>query len=241
MKTLQQFILESTNRIGKEIGGSTYVHVNYVKNHSRIPIDQLDSATEILRQKHPDHKYNIVRYGYTGKDKGSFSFINSPDFDTSPEPISGDAIRVNTNGETKVTKQKIDPQIYHHKHEWVGDDYTGFDVNASKTRSKKYNEIIDKLKETNPNIRSRMGTRSVWDKEVLPHLKENNSLDVKTPSIEQIAKKHNVPVQEILNALKDGIDIEHEHSTNKNIAKKIALDHLHERPDYYKKLKKYVE
>lgn len=170
MKTYRELLKEASGRIGKEIGGSTYVHINYADNHPRIPADELEKAKSVVKEKHPDHQYNIIRYGYTGPDKGSFSFIHSPDFDSSPEPISGNAVRVNPNGDTKVTKQKTDPQIYHHKHEWVGSDYTGFDVEKSKARSQHYNGVIDKLKETNPKIRSRMGTKSVWDNEVLPHL-----------------------------------------------------------------------
>lgn len=168
MKSFSDFLIEG--KIGKEIGGSVYVHSDYASNHPRIPKHELESAKSKLKASYPDHKYNIVRYGYSGADKGSFSFIHSPDFDSSPEPISGNAVRINTNGIHKFTKQKADPQIYHHKHEWVGSDYKGFDVEKSKERSKHYNPIIDKLKETNPKIRSRMGTQSVWQREVLPHL-----------------------------------------------------------------------
>lgn len=169
MKLFSEFLAEAT-RIGKEIGGSVYVHSDYADNHPRIPQDELNRAKETVKTKFPDHKFNIIRYGYTGKDKGSFSFIHSPDFDSNPEPISGNSVRLNPDGATKFTKQKSDPQIYHHKHEWVGSDYKGFDVEKSKERSKHYNGVIDKLKETNPKIRSRMGTQSVWQKEVLPHL-----------------------------------------------------------------------
>lgn len=173
MISFSEYLLEQpTKRIGKEIGGSVYLHHTYVANHPRIPQEEYDKAVGILKEKHPNHNFNIVRYGYTGADKGSFSFINSPDFDTSPEPISGDSVRINVDGSTKLTKQKNDPQIYHHKHEWVDDNYTGFDVQKSKERSAYYNPIIDKIKETNPKIRSRMGTLSVWKKEVLPHLNE---------------------------------------------------------------------
>jgi len=39
-----------------------------------------------------------------------------------------------------------------------------------------------------------------------------------------------------LDQLKKGIEVEKEHTTNEEIAKKIALDHLAEHPDYYTKL-----
>lgn len=177
LKSFKQFITEAEklpkDRVGKEIGGSTYVHSSYAENHPRIPVEELNHAKEVLKKNHPDHKYNVVRYGYQGPDKGSFSFIHSLDFGHSPEPISGDSVRVNPNGETKLTKQKKDPQIWHHKHEWVGSDYKGFDVEKSKKRSEHYNQIIDQKKasgELSDNIRKRMGTKSVWDNEVVPHI-----------------------------------------------------------------------
>ena len=52
-------------------------------------------------------------------------FIRSPDFDKNDEPIAGDSILVSRDGSFKFTKQKKDPQIYHHKWLFVKDDYTG--------------------------------------------------------------------------------------------------------------------
>lgn len=62
-------------------------------------------------------------------------------------------------------------------------------------------------------------------------------LDVKTPNIDNIAKKHGVSTRYILQQLNAGIEVEYEHTTDKNIAKEIALDHLNEFPDYYERLK----
>jgi len=53
----------------------------------------------------------------------------------------------------------------------------------------------------------------------------------------QLAKKYNVSLPEVNRQLKKGIKIEHEHTRNKQVAKKIAIDHLLERLDYYKKFK----
>jgi hypothetical protein len=58
----------------------------------------------------------------------------------------------------------------------------------------------------------------------------------KTP--EQIAKKHKVPVEEVLKQLKAGTKVEFEHTNSKKEAEAIALQHLDERPDYYNRLKK---
>lgn len=55
---------------------------------------------------------------------------------------------------------------------------------------------------------------------------------------EQVADKHGVSVESILKQLEVGIKIEKEHTTSIKLAKKIALQHLGEIPDYYSKLKK---
>lgn len=57
-------------------------------------------------------------------------------------------------------------------------------------------------------------------------------------SVKSIAKKHGVPSSDILDQLKMGIKVEKEHTTDKEDARAIALQHLAERPDYYTKLKK---
>jgi hypothetical protein len=63
----------------------------------------------------------------------------------------------------------------------------------------------------------------------------------KGKSVEDLAKKHNISVDHINSQLKKGIKIEHEHTKDNNTAKKIAMDHLFEDPDYYTKLAKVVE
>lgn len=63
-------------------------------------------------------------------------------------------------------------------------------------------------------------------------------LDAKTPSLAEIAKKHNKSIEYMNRQLRVGIEIEKEHSSNEKIADEIARDHLNERPDYYAKLEK---
>jgi hypothetical protein len=57
-------------------------------------------------------------------------------------------------------------------------------------------------------------------------------------TVEQIAKKHRLEVSFVMNQLKMGIPIEHEHTKDKDLATDIALQHLDEIPDYYTRLKK---
>lgn len=56
-----------------------------------------------------------------------------------------------------------------------------------------------------------------------------------TPS--QLAKKYGVTVTEINKRLKKGISIEKEHTKNKMVAEKIAIDHIAENLNYYNKFK----
>ena len=63
-------------------------------------------------------------------------------------------------------------------------------------------------------------------------------LDVKTPSIETLAKKHNVTVDKIKQELERGIKVELEHTTQRKVAEEIALDHINELLDYYIRLQK---
>lgn len=64
-------------------------------------------------------------------------------------------------------------------------------------------------------------------------MEEDKIKTVKTLPPQQIAKKHKVSLRQIMDELKSGIEVEQEHTTDKKIARKIALAHLAERPDYY--------
>lgn len=59
--------------------------------------------------------------------------------------------------------------------------------------------------------------------------------------ISKLAKKHSVSPAMIARQLRMGTKVEHEHTKSDKKAEKIATDHLGEVPDYYSKLKKYVE
>jgi len=57
-------------------------------------------------------------------------------------------------------------------------------------------------------------------------------------TIEDIAKKHNITPEKIEAQIKIGVEIEKEHSDDAEEAKKVAMDHLVEFPDYYDRLVK---
>lgn len=85
---------------------------------------------------------------------------------------------------------------------------------------------------------------SVWESYRTRAIQESldqHPLEVSTMTPDEIAKKHGVPLSFINQQLKQGIEVESEHTPHREAAREIALDHLKERPDYYKKLAKYVE
>lgn len=57
-------------------------------------------------------------------------------------------------------------------------------------------------------------------------------------SLKDIADKHKVSMEQIQKQLDMGMKVEMEHTKDKELAKKIAMDHLFEIPDYYSKLDK---
>lgn len=56
-------------------------------------------------------------------------------------------------------------------------------------------------------------------------------------TVRDIANKWSAPIELINLMLKWGVDVEMEHTDDRNIAMEIALDHLMEDPLYYKRLK----
>jgi hypothetical protein len=57
-------------------------------------------------------------------------------------------------------------------------------------------------------------------------------------SLEDIAKHHNVPIEEIQAEFTMGVKVETEHTDDKKVAREVCSDHLWEDPKYYSKLKK---
>ena len=57
-------------------------------------------------------------------------------------------------------------------------------------------------------------------------------------SLADIAKHHKMPVKSLKTKLEQGIKTEMEHTTDKDVAREIAMDHIYEDPNYYSKLKK---
>lgn len=139
--------------VGKEIGGAVYVHRRF------------ESVFEVLLSEAKQHvpvdfDYTVIKYNYVN---GAFTFIQSDDFDSVPEPTVGISLTVKQNGTVLRRKQLADPYIYHHKWLFVDDNYDGFNVEQSKQRSALWLSLenVDKRK---------IGRLSYWKTHVVPRI-----------------------------------------------------------------------
>ena len=92
-----------------------------------------------------------------------------------------------------------------------------------------------------PNPKDAKKLKSKLDKDASEEyqpVKENELKGGKADgmSLKDIAKHHNVSVEDIKVEFMKGYAIEREHTSDVNVAKEIALDHLYEHPKYYTRL-----
>lgn len=143
LKTLKgSRIARSKYGVGKEIGGSIYVHKQYADEV--VPEDILDEAESVLESDYPDFEYNCIKWN---KNRNSISFQEVPDFDTAREPKVGDYVIVYLD--TGATKPGHSEYIYHHKWTFVKNNYTGFDVEDSWNWSKQWLSVLQEPSDGN--------------------------------------------------------------------------------------------
>ena len=97
-------------------------------------------------------EFDIVKYD---RKTGNVSLISCPTWDDVNEPIVGDSYCFNSDLSYKVIKGGT--KVYHNKWQFVSPNYTGFDVEESKKRTKEWNSI--------PNIKSmksKIGNVDFW-------------------------------------------------------------------------------
>ncbi|MBQ2856665.1 MAG: hypothetical protein IJE78_06015 [Bacteroidaceae bacterium] len=136
LKTLKgSRIARSKYGVGKDIGGSIYLHKQYADEV--IPEEDLNYAEEILADTYPNFEYNCIRWDYK---TNKISFQEAPDFDTAREPVVGDYVTVDL--QTGNVRTGHSDYIWHHKWLWCRNDYTGFDVEDSWNWSKKWLSVL---------------------------------------------------------------------------------------------------
>jgi SAM-dependent methyltransferase len=147
--------------VGKIVGDNVYVHRSAIEQ-SPIPTDVVDKRERHLPAR---FDYDIVKWN---RRSGDVSFIQSPDWDTASEPIVGDSCKVDADGTVKTRRHDPEnPQIYHHKYQFVASDYDGFNVSEAREHA----QLWESLK---PD-KSRIGYKKYWDAEVVPRLRKIES------------------------------------------------------------------
>ena len=154
-------------RVGKRVGNNLYIHISAVDTLSN---QELFLVYQKLFLIPADALYYILKIN-TKENK--VSFINSLDWDIASEPMVGDCYSVNEKNEVKFIKSK--GQIYHHKWQFVQEDYDGFDVVESKRWSETWqnSDVVKQLKIKDKNYLCKIGYRDYFDREIKNKIVEN--------------------------------------------------------------------
>ena len=144
LKTLKGSAIKRSTKfgVGKEIGGEIYFHKDYAEDI--LPDEVLAQAQQLLEEEQPGFEYNCLKYN---PKTGVVAFQEAPDFDTAREPVVGDYVSANTN--TGVVKTGHSNYIWHHKWNWVKNDYSGFDVAESWNWSKQWLSTLTEVSDGN--------------------------------------------------------------------------------------------
>jgi hypothetical protein len=138
-------------KIGKTVGSKVYIHKSYA--HLVVGKAEILNAEMIAGITSKD--YTCIRYD---KKNNDIAFQKSPDFNTADEPTVGKTITVKADGDVRISlPKKNNPQIWHHKWMWVGDNFSGFDVEASKARSELWEPHVSKEE------KRKIGYRDFWN------------------------------------------------------------------------------
>jgi hypothetical protein len=141
---------KDTYPIGKVIGGKVYMHIDY--------IDTLPSPEQARIALRASGLARARCLSYDPKNE-IYMFSEAPDFNKASEPAPRKSVKVEMDGDDveKIFPAKDIKQIWHHRWEWVDDNYKGFDVNGAYERSKRWAAKI-----SNPS-----GYKRVWDKQLI--------------------------------------------------------------------------
>jgi len=148
-------ILGRNFSVGKVVWKRIYLHRNYAE--SQIGKDYI-RAKSVFDAAGLDWNYNTVSYDLT---TGAVTFQEAPGFDSSSEPVVGRMITIFKDG--SISKERNETQIYHHKWQWVDDNYKGFDVEKSKERSQSYRNAGI----TSPSGRSNIFAKQLKDANII--------------------------------------------------------------------------
>lgn len=167
--------MRPAGKVGKRIGDNLYIHKSAIE---RLPASSQFLIKQTKSQLPDDFNYEILKINTKEE---TVSFIDSPDWNESPEPFVGDSIKVSLEHGTTFTKGRSNnKQIYHHKWMFVEDSYTGFDVEEAKARSEEWENADISFD------RKKIGNSDYWYETVVPEF-EVNEIRVDLTSLKQVA------------------------------------------------------
>ncbi len=144
---------------GKKCRNNLYIHRDYI-DLVDIPEHLYIDRYNRLMGKDILPGVDIIKYDRT---HGTVSLIGCFDFDGEDEPI----IQMVWTDLRQINYTRSTGSIYHHKWMMVGDDYKGFDIDASKQRSARIKQVMWE----NPGIAPHLtGNQVYWKTRVLPLL-----------------------------------------------------------------------
>ena len=131
--------------VGKVVGNQVYFHKNYVGSMPKNVQELYEKALESMPE---GFKFNSLMYEASKKGKPArIRFDEAPNFDTAREPITGKHWSYMSDGKTASGESK---NVWHHKWQWVDDDYKGFNVDDSYEWSKQWTERLNKSPQSSP-------------------------------------------------------------------------------------------
>jgi len=196
--------------------------------NGKLDLDSLDKllAKKIKSIADGERKKTGDKRKFTkGMDNDEIKKIAKTKHDKIPEKVEESkidrmerSISVNTQNQKKVIEQLINKTDYTKEElnsltlSELEDLYLTIDIKSMKEQN--ILKYFDFINEAEQNL-------------------EGGKAEGKT--LEDIAKKHNVPVDYFYKILEDAIRIEMEHTTERSLAEQIVKDHLTEHPLYYNK------
>lgn len=137
-----------------------------VANHRYVHVSALDQLLQQVTSVEKEDilwccdrlSFDVVKLNDSTK---RLSLIVTDGWDSRYEPIivSSDIFDISEPGKPKFVRTLIyDNRVYHRKHEFVKDDYSGFDVKESRSRTASL-ELIPEIRES----KTRIGSRKYWE------------------------------------------------------------------------------
>ena len=152
------------NAIGKTTGGGfRYFHKDSILGGDSGPEwKKANAAIYKAKTSLPeDFEYEIVKYN---EKTGNVSFLESKDWNTSHEPTIGNSYSVKgSGGEAKFRPQAADPEVYHHKWQFMKPGSPGYEESVARS-AQWWGKVKQIQATTDKSILQKIGKKSTWEK-----------------------------------------------------------------------------